>query len=441
MMHANPFTIQVFVDQLTPRVEYTFTTLFKDVYRFKEVNFIDDVELFKSAKGYRLNYSEKLIEGVLQVLPANVLFEETIEPQQIEIEQWKGLPCFFGNASSQIPFDLFAASFYLIARYEEYLPFTKDEHGRFSHENALAFKNQFLEMPIVNLWCEELFTIFKSFEPNFQLPERKYRFETTIDVDVAFAFKNKSIIESVGGLAKTVVNGDVKLLQDRALVLGGKKKDPYDTFEDLFHLHDRYKLKTVYFFLLADKGKYDKNTSYKKKQYQTLIKQTGELGKIGLHPSYRADVNKTILSKEVARLKAITGKKVKRSRQHYIKLLFPTTYLNLIEFGVKHDYTMGYPSHLGFRAGIADNFAFFDLSTNQTTNLIVHPFCAMEATLKYYYKVNPTEGVEHIKKIADQVKKVNGKFSLIWHSDSISDYDQWKGWGHLYEEVIQIGLE
>ena len=65
MMDANPFTIQVFVDQLTPRVEYTFTTLFKDVYRFKEVNFIDDVELFKSAKGYRLNYSEKLIEGVL----------------------------------------------------------------------------------------------------------------------------------------------------------------------------------------------------------------------------------------------------------------------------------------------------------------------------------------------------------------------------------------
>lgn len=441
MMDSNPFTIQVFVDQLTPRVEYIFNTLFKNVYRFKEVDFIDDLEFFKSAKGYRLNYSENPIDGVLQVLPSNLLFEETIEPKQIEIAEWNGLPCLFGNASSQIPFDLFAASFYLITRYEEYLPFTKDEHDRFGHENALAFKHQFLEMPIVNLWCEELFKVFKYSEPNFQLPERKYRFESTIDVDVAFAFKNKSILESLGGLAKTLVKGDIKHLQDRALVLGGKMKDPYDTFEDLFQLHDKYKLKTVYFFLLADRGKYDKNISYKKKHYQTLIKQTGELGKIGLHPSYKADANKVILSKEVDRLKAITGKKVKRSRQHYLKLVFPTTYQNLIELGVKHDYTMGYPSHFGFRAGIADNFSFFDLSTNQTTNLIIHPFCAMEATLKYYYKVNPTEGVEHINKIADQVKKVNGKFSLIWHSDSISDYDQWKGWSHLYEDVIKIGVE
>ena len=48
------------------------------------------------------------------------------------ISQWKGLPVFFQTTSdSDIPFDVFAASFFLVSRYEEYLEFQPDAHGRF----------------------------------------------------------------------------------------------------------------------------------------------------------------------------------------------------------------------------------------------------------------------------------------------------------------------
>ena len=60
-----------------------------------------------------------------------------------------GCSLFFpaGEVSS-IPFDIFAASFYLITRYEEYLPHVQDVHERFPADESIAFKNGFLEQPV-----------------------------------------------------------------------------------------------------------------------------------------------------------------------------------------------------------------------------------------------------------------------------------------------------
>ena len=59
---------------------------------------------------------------------------------------------FFSVNNSVFPFDPFAASFFMISRYEEYLPHIKDIHGRFEAKESLAFKNNFLEKPIVDIW-------------------------------------------------------------------------------------------------------------------------------------------------------------------------------------------------------------------------------------------------------------------------------------------------
>ncbi|MFN2440060.1 MAG: polysaccharide deacetylase family protein [Chitinophagaceae bacterium] len=49
---------------------------------------------------------------------------------------------------------MLAAIFYLLSRYEEYLPHQKDMYGRYAHKNALAFQNDFLNQPLVNTWLE-----------------------------------------------------------------------------------------------------------------------------------------------------------------------------------------------------------------------------------------------------------------------------------------------
>ncbi len=63
----------------------------------------------------------------------------------------KTIECFdinfhkaFFETSGDFPFDIFAASFYLLSRYEEYLPHEKDMYGRYAHTNSLAFREHFL---------------------------------------------------------------------------------------------------------------------------------------------------------------------------------------------------------------------------------------------------------------------------------------------------------
>ena len=61
----------------------------------------------------------------------------------------------------------------------------------------------------------------------------------------------------------------------------------------------------------------------------------------------------------------------------------------------------------------------------------------MDSTLKYYLKTQPNEALSKIQLIIDEVKSVNGHFISLWHNETWSDYNEWKGWIHLYEQMLQ----
>jgi hypothetical protein len=97
---------------------------------------------------------------------------------------------------------------------------------------------------------------------------------------------------------------------------------------------------------------------------------------------------------------------------------------------------MGFASEPGFRAGTSRPFYFYDLDTEFETKLRVHPFQVMDATLCLYQKMNPEDAVRRVKPIIDEVKKVNGTFTLLWHNESLSEMKPWVGWQNVYEELI-----
>ena len=74
--------------------------------------------------------------------------------------------------------------------------------------------------------------------------------------------------------------------------------------------------------------------------------------------------------------------RVTKSRQHFLAFELPTTYLKLIQSGILEDYSMGYASHLGFRAGICSPFRFYNLLEEKETDLVVYPFQVMDVTLQ-----------------------------------------------------------
>ena len=216
-----------------------------------------------------------------------------------------------------------------------------------------------------------------------------------------------------------------------------RKKDPFDTFDFLKKMQEKYNVPFIYFFLLADYSNKDRNVSHKRKNVKSIIQQVIKYATTGIHPSYYANTHTTSLEKEKNRLEKITGNMVTKSRQHYIRITLPQSYRILIENGITDDYSMGYATELGFRAGICTPFYFYDLEKEEKTKLKIHPFATMEATLHYYKKIVPENGMKHLKPIIDEIKAVNGTFYSVWHNDFLSDYNDYKGWKNVFEEMCQ----
>ena len=144
----------VYSKQLTPRLRYITDFLGREIIG-NPFELTDDVSVFQNYEGPKINYgSESIVNSELSIINCQLLFEKGIIDQNITCFEMKGLKAFF-KTSGDFPFDIFAASFYLLSRYEEYLPHTKDEYGRYAHTNSIAFKEGFLDQPLINIWVDK----------------------------------------------------------------------------------------------------------------------------------------------------------------------------------------------------------------------------------------------------------------------------------------------
>lgn len=430
--------ILVYTHKITPRLRYIFKHIFTRILGMS-VDFTTKVDEFVAYNGVKMSYTKAALGSEFFVKSNHLLFEQGVNDLEIQIQKWDTIPCFFNSGSkSSIPFDIFAASFYLISRYEEYLPHVKDTHGRFTAEQSLAFKNNFLEKPIVDIWTFKFLEKLKENYPSFENKERQYAFISTIDIDNAFAYKHKSFIRSTGGFINDFFKLKLRSFLDRFMVLSKLKKDPYNTFGTILGLKSKYKVKTIFFFLVANYTVFDTNVSASKNKFKLLIKEMVDYAIVGLHPSYFTMKNSGLLKIEKERLENITNTPMIRSRQHYLRFNLPETYQNLIDLEVTEDYSMGYASHAGFRAGTCTPFYFYDLDFEIQTPLKIFPFALMDTTLNDYMKLTPKQALGKISDIQKEVKAVNGLFITLFHNESLSGYMRWKGWNRLYESMLKI---
>ncbi len=430
----------IYTHQLTHRNKYIFNLLFNDILGIA-IKLTSDLTFFESETMPKISYAPNAIANELHFESRGLLFESGINEQNISVFEYNNNKVFFATSkSSALPFDVFAASFYLVSRYEEYLPHIRDEHERFEAKDSLAYINGFLQKPIINIWAMWIKNILTTAFPLLSFPEKKFSFVSTIDIDNAFAYREKGFTRSVGGYLKSLSSFNFTEIALRTKVLLGSIKDPYDTYDFQLEMLAKYKFKSIYFFLLGDYGVNDKNLPIESKKFQSLIKMIADYAEVGIHPSYNSNNNIEQLQKEVNRLSKTLHREITKSRQHFLKLTLPETYRNLIDLDITDDYTMGFASQVGFRASICTAFNFYDLDMELETKLKVHPFAIMEGTLKYYMKVSPENAMQKIATLIDEVRAVNGEFMSLWHNDSLNDQQLWKGWKTVYEQMIQYAM-
>src|SRR5690242_4212631 len=157
----------LYCKKISPRLSYIIEFIGKEI-NTDGIRITSDLNQFREYNEARINYSESPVTGnECWIIPHTLLFETSIAPQATECYLQDNQKAFF-KTGGDMGFDLLAAVFYLISRYEEYLPHQKDNYGRFDPASSLAAKEEFLERPLVNIWFELFKKKLKEKFPSWQ---------------------------------------------------------------------------------------------------------------------------------------------------------------------------------------------------------------------------------------------------------------------------------
>ncbi|WGD33757.1 polysaccharide deacetylase family protein [Olleya sp. YS] len=424
----------VYTHKITPRVKYVFKQICTRILGIP-VHFTTTIEEFIAHDSLKMSYTRQPLSSEIFVRSNELLFDQGLSDLDINVLPWENTKCFFTTGEkSVIPFDIFAATFYLISRYEEYLPHVKDEYGRFTAQESLAFKNQFLDQPVVDIWAYKFKAILEKNYPNFKFPKQKYNVKPVIDVPVAYEYKLKGIMRTFGGTTKDIFTFKFRRLYERYSVLSGFKRDPYDTYKYIINKQKSSKFKFVFFFSVGDFSTYDKNINPQKEKFVSLIKHIADYCQVGIKTSFFALSNLSLLKEEKRRMEAIINNSIIGSRQSFSKVNLPESYRHLVELEIPEDYTMGYVNHLGFRAGTCTPFLFYDLDFETQTPLKIVPYHALDFAFLKYQSLLDKEEV--LKKIIKNIKNVNGTFVPVFHNYTFSKQERWKHFKTLFNIIL-----
>ena len=425
--------ILVYTPKITRRIEYIFKHIFINIIGLN-VDFTSEVNEFVSFEGPKLSYAPKRLSNEFYIKSNSILLEQGFSDIEIDVKDWDESKCFFYNENGTVPFDIFAASFYLISRYEEYLPHLKDVYGRFSFQESIAHKNNFLEEPVIDIWAYKLKESLCSFFPNVIFDDRKFKLKTIIDVPSVYYYKNKGFLRTIGGVFTDLARLKPKNIYTRLLVIFRLQKDPYDTFNWIVNKQKQVSDKFLFFFLVGKFSTYDKNISLIKQPFVNIIKLVSDYSIIGLKLSFFALSNLNILKKEKADIESITNRDLTISRNSFSKVNLPINYRNLIKLNIREDYTMGYVNKIGFRASTCTPFLFYDIDNDIQTPLLINPYNLMDYSL---LNINSfLDKKEKVIEIIKKVKSVNGTFTSIFHNYSFSNDSRWKRFKEIFEIII-----
>lgn len=432
--------VNIFVAALTPRINYAFRLVFETILN-DEVRFFTDADAFSQCRGVKINYSDQQEMKGLYLQPHGLLHDSHLQFQYPEMTEWMGEKVLFPVENSFLPFDLFAATFFLVSRYEEYLPGKRDSHQRFMPRHSTAGRFHFLDKPLVNIWALKLADLLESTFAGTKFNRSTFHYIPTFDIDNAWAYQHKNLFRILLSTSKDIIHGRWKTFKERFLVLLGFQSDPYDNYDFLWKVLKQFKFSPISFFLLNSWGKHDRSVSHRNIFFRMLVKNWAKTGQVGIHPSYASNKHAELLAKEIGRLKRITGQEVEHSRQHFLKITMPKTYRELIAQGIKTDYSMGYASRPGFRASIATPYFFFDILKDETTTLKICPFQVMDVTLLNYRNLRASDAIKEIKKLMEITAQTGGTFVSLWHNESLNDQGRWSGWCDVYTEMTRYAAQ
>lgn len=431
---ASP-TFIIFSEKVSPRLNYTCRFIFEHVLKVKHV-VTSGRDEFEASHFYRINYSPEIMDGALRIIPSGLLFENGIPRTKPSFQKRGNCHYLFCNNDGDLQFDIFSAVFFMISRAEEWQGFQPDSHGRFELGQSMLFKAHLHLIPVVDEWIMELRKRLAKFFSGIILPGLKPRVISTIDVDNLYAYSHKGFVRTAGAALRDVLKADFSNFGMRLKVLRGKERDPFDIYETFTAYCKTIDVPIVYFFLFRSGTTYDRTVdpaSGAFKQAFQKIKKEG--GHIGLHPSYYSN-EPAVLADEIKTFSQASGEPVVISRQHYLRFNITTTPSQLIKQGIRADFSMGFASGAGFRAGTSQPFYFYNFESEEEADLLFIPFCAMDGAYTVYKPVDAANAASALLDVKKNIEAVNGLFITVFHERTFASH-LYPNYAQMYKDILR----
>ncbi|MDR1500728.1 MAG: polysaccharide deacetylase family protein [Tannerellaceae bacterium] len=344
------------------------------------------------------------------------------------LKRIEGLPFLFGKMKEEtagntqvIYADLIASAYFLVSRYEEMVRRdVRDVHGRFPGRESVPFKANFIHRPLL----DEYRLLIRR---RLGLPapqEGIKRIFLTHDIDAPFLYRSwKGVMRSIRDK-----RGVVRSIRDK---YGRMEDDPYYTFPRIFEKDSLAKEKSAnvssIFFLKGGGGRKAEDKPRYSLKSRDIRKLAGDIiangASIGLHASYEAGINSSLIRKEKENIEQSLGVSVSCNRHHFLASREPEDMDCLEAAGISDDFTLGYADVAGFRLGTCHPVRRINPVTRRLTSLRLHPLTVMDCTLNdgKYMGLSYQAASAYCLRLIQETERMGGEVSLLWHNTSMRE--------------------
>ena len=351
-----------------------------------------------------------------------------------------GVPCPAGA-------DPLAGAFYCLGLLGDYGPRATDGHGRLPAATHPLYLRGLADVPVadrlLHALARALWQAAGLAGGPRPLPEAS---AATSDIDAPRALAHKPLLKRGTALARGVFGalrrpaptvGDA--LGDVRDYLRGRA-DPFDTFAYMHHAAAARGLREDFFTLVGYGTRLDPGWRQGHPAWAAFWRKLPQTARLGIHPSYRASERPGLLRREVEHLRAVTGRPVVISRQHFLRLRIPDTFRALIACGIREDHSFMWADAEGFRAGTARSFRWYDLEREEATALRLFPPHAMDVTARYYGGLSPKQAIATWTRLAHEAEASGTALRCIWHNANLGPWHGWGPWREAYEASLDLSV-
>lgn len=307
----------VYTPLITPRIKYIFNFIFKDILR-TDLEISQDLSAYLRANGPKFCYGRQPVDQNLFFRSSGLLTDQKIAVQRIGTTSFGDQKVPFPVEGGQLPFDIFAASFYFLTRYEEYLPFDDRKGPDYRAQLSLQHKLGLLQVPVIDEWALILKNILLKNFPSMTFGKRDFSFRPAYAPELRFDNRLKKALHFMNSLIRQRL-----------------QRKHYE--QQILGIH-------------------------------SLMEELNKNGVFGL-PEF--------LSPATTELSAL-----KRTPNWEEKLKIPKSYLRLATKNIDQDYSMYYPDTPGFRAGTCSPFYWYDLQIEKQSQLKIYPIALTDQGLR-----------------------------------------------------------